>query len=108
MAEDIHGYCSCLIERILVNYQFQMLNFKKVNPEMVAKKMKAMKDNKITGNGYMLHNIFRSDCAPTSSFCWVHPHYCKSVHHSTGLNHIRVPTIGCTTSHVLAIVKQMQ
>ena len=49
----------CLPERILVHYQFQMLNFRRlksdylgpliVTPEMVAKKIKAMKDNKSQG-----------------------------------------------------------
>ena len=44
----------CLPERILVHYQLQMLNLRRLNylgqltvtPEMVAKKIKAMKDNK--------------------------------------------------------------
>ena len=42
----------CLPERILVHYQFQMLIFRRLNqttPEMVAKKIKAMKDNKSPG-----------------------------------------------------------
>ena len=42
----------CLPERILVNYQFQMLDCLGqliVTPEMVAKKIKAMKDNKSPG-----------------------------------------------------------
>ena len=48
----------CLPERILVHYQFQMLNLRRLNlylgllivtPEMVAKKIKAMKDNKSPG-----------------------------------------------------------
>ena len=38
----------CLPERILVHYQFQIQNFRKT-PEMVAKKIKAMKDNKSPG-----------------------------------------------------------
>ena len=48
-----------LPEKILVHYQFQMLNFRRLNlyyleqlivpPEMVAKKIKAMKDNKLHG-----------------------------------------------------------
>ena len=38
----------CLPERILVHYQFQIQHFKKT-PEMVAKKIKAMEDNKSPG-----------------------------------------------------------
>ena len=38
----------CLPERILVHYQFQIKKFRKT-PEMVAKKIKAMKDNKSPG-----------------------------------------------------------
>ena len=44
----------CLPERILVHYQFQMLNFRRlgqliVTPEIIPKKIKAMKDNKSPG-----------------------------------------------------------
>ena len=44
----------CLSQRILVHYQFQMLNFRRLNmiivtPEIVAKKIKATKDNKSSG-----------------------------------------------------------
>ena len=49
----------CLPKRILVHYPFQMLKFQEaksdylglliVTPEMVAKKIKAMKDNKSLG-----------------------------------------------------------
>ena len=46
----------CLPERILVHYQFQMLNFRRLNltilivtPGMVAKKIKIMKENKSPG-----------------------------------------------------------
>ena len=47
----------CIPERILVHYQFLMINFRRLNylgplvvtPEMVAKKIKAMKDNKSPG-----------------------------------------------------------
>ena len=49
----------CLPERILVHYQFQMLNFRKlksdylgqliVTPEMVDKKIKPVKDNESPG-----------------------------------------------------------
>ena len=48
----------CLSKRLLVNYQFQMLNFRRrnlylgpliVTPEMVVKKIKALKDNKSPG-----------------------------------------------------------
>ena len=38
----------CLPERILVHYQFQIQHFRKT-PEMVAKKIKAIKDNKSPG-----------------------------------------------------------
>ena len=38
----------CLPERILVHYQFQIKKFRKTL-EMVAKKIKAMKDNKSPG-----------------------------------------------------------
>ena len=48
----------CLPERILVHYQFQMLNFRRLNltvgplivtPEIVAKQIKDMKDNESPG-----------------------------------------------------------
>ena len=51
MAEDLNGYFSS--ERILVHYQFSFqevkFNYLIVTPEMVAKKIKAMKDNKSPG-----------------------------------------------------------
>ena len=31
MAEDLNGSVQCLPERILVHYQFQMLNFRRLN-----------------------------------------------------------------------------
>ena len=49
MAEDIiFTSVQCLAERILVHYQFHIQKFRKT-PQMVAKKIKAMKDNKSPG-----------------------------------------------------------
>ena len=49
MAENLNVYFSSVFtKRILVHYQFQIQHFRKT-PEMVAKKIKAMKDNKSPG-----------------------------------------------------------
>ena len=53
MVEDLNSV-QCLPERILVHYQFQEANLYYlgqliVTPEMVAKKIKAMNDNKSPG-----------------------------------------------------------
>ena len=59
MSEDLNRNVSSVFTRISVHYHFQMLNFRRLNldyleqlivpPEMVAKKIKAMKDNKLHG-----------------------------------------------------------